>query len=133
MDQSYSTYIEFLTYTVFALLFFTFWAEHRMWTPIIDLFQMMFILLFVNVSMPPSLYYSLATFKNSLFTFLPNMFSSAMPYASFNSGINNAIYSSLKDTLFLRHIGYIFTLLLIIIPILLLIFILSKKMPAFMK
>lgn len=126
-------YCNFIVIFVSILLFMTFWTEHSLWMPIFDYMQMVFVLFFVNIILPPNPTYVLSTFRYSFLSWLPNFFSSAMPRARINAGINDSILSILGDLIFLRTMGFIYVIMVILIVVLIVIFIFSKKMPEFMK
>lgn len=94
----------------------------------IDFMQVLFAIFLVNVVLPPTTSYALGTFKLACFTFLPNFFTNNLSEAKYDAKImNNSVYSIIKDFTFLRTMGQIYFVLIIVIGILLITFGLSKK------
>ena len=56
------------------LLVFTFYIDQSIWIPIVDFYHMLFVLLFIDISIPPNPAYVLSKSKFLILSFLPNMF-----------------------------------------------------------
>jgi len=124
------SYIYAVVILSFVLLLLTFWTNHSIWMPMYDFMQMIMVLIFVNSNYPPNLLYSVSKSFGSALTFMPNFFSKAFGQAAYNSGlINNNIYSIMQDCAFLRILGPLFTFLIVLIAILMIVLIISKKSP----
>jgi hypothetical protein len=114
----------------FLLLLLTFWTNHSIWMPMYDFMQMIMVLIFVNGNYPPNLLYSVYKTFGSALTFMPSFFSSAFKQAAYNAGlINNNIYSLMQDAAFLRVLGPLYTFLIVVIAVLLVVLLVSKKSP----
>lgn len=112
------------------LLLFAFGTHHSTWMPMYDFMQSIMIIVFINVTLPPNLLYSVKSSMKSAFTFLPSFFSSAFDSPPYNKEYNNNnIYSLMKDAAFLRVIGSIFFVLLMLVVFMVIVGILSKKAP----
>jgi len=133
--DSYISMIDGFLYAIaiysFILLIFIFSEEHSIWMPIYDYLQLIMVFIFVNINYPPNLLYSISRLYASAFTFLPNMFKSSYSAAFYDPKyINNNIYSLMTDSSFLRVMGHVYFILIILILVLGTIFILSKKSPS---
>lgn len=112
------------------MLVLTFSKDHSIWMPAYDFFQLIMVLIFVNCNYPPDLVQSLSSTFASFFNFLPNFFLSSYSNAPFNPDlINNNIYSVMQDSSFLRVLGHLYFVLIVLVAILGFIFIFSKKFP----
>jgi hypothetical protein len=80
--------------------------------PMFDLLQILYVLYFINVLLPPSAAYMLAGFRNSFLSFLPNMFANVLPKPIMNDKSTGQIYSLIGDIMFLRNEGYLLTITL---------------------
>ena len=78
------------------------WTKAEVWMPMLDVLQLLFLLYFVNIVLPPNLAYMLAAFRASFLSFLPNMFTAVLPKAMMTAKITGPIYSLIGDFLFLR-------------------------------
>lgn len=95
-----------------------------------DFMQFVFCLILVNVTFPPNLLYSIRSSMVSVFTFLPNYFSSVYKDASFEKGSNtNNIYSLMQDGSFLRVLGPFYFIMTMLVIFILVVLIFSKKAP----
>jgi len=87
-------------------------------------------IIFVNVTFPPNLLYTVRSCFVSAFTFLPNFFASSFSQAAFSKDSNNNnIYSLMQDGAFLRVLGSLYTILIAFLIILLVIYLIGKKSP----
>lgn len=110
------------------LLLFTFWTDYSVWSPIFDCMQLIMAVFLINVTLPPTPVYALGVFRYSLFAFLPNFFTSKLPAPEYNPNVmNSSVYSIIKDFLFLRNMGQIYFILIVLAVFLLISFGLSKK------
>lgn len=110
------------------LLMFTFWTDYSVWSPIFDYMQIIMAVFLINVTLPPSPVYALGAFKYALFTFLPNFFTNTLPAPEYDPKImNSSVYSVIKDFVFLRNMGQLYFILIILVVFLLITFGLSKK------
>ena len=66
-------------------------------------------------------------FRITAFTFLPNMFNNALPNAQYSSSFGNTIFNFFGDMIFLRNMGYIYTVLLVLVVFMLVLLFLWKK------
>ena len=80
-----------------------------------DVLQILFVLYFVNVVLPPNAAYMLAGFRASFMHFLPNLFAAALPNARMSTGSNGQIYSLIGDVLFIRSEGHLLTVSLVLL------------------
>lgn len=133
--ENYNKMIDGFLYAVaiysFILLLFTFGTEHSIWMPIYDFMQIIMLFIFININYPPNLLYSVQKLFASAFTFLPNMFKTSFSKAFFDiKYINNNIFSIMVDSSFLRVMGPLYFILIILGSVLLTIFVLSKKAPS---
>jgi hypothetical protein len=110
------------------LLVMTFWAYYTIWSPMFDFMQIMFAISVISVDLPPTPVYAFSMLKNSFFTFLPNFFTNALNQPFYDKlTMNNTYYSVLKDFVFLRNMGQIYFILIVVILIVVIAFGLSKK------
>lgn len=94
----------------------------------IDFMQILFAIFLVNVVLPPTTSYALGTFKLACFTFLPNFFTNILPEAIYDAKImNNNVYSIIKDFEFLRTMGQLYFVVIVLTGVLLMTFGFSKK------
>jgi Na+-translocating ferredoxin:NAD+ oxidoreductase RnfA subunit len=133
--SDYNSGIDFYLYALciyaFLLLIATFGMEHSIWMPMYDFLQLVMALILINVNYPPDLLYSIFKVFASALTFLPNIFTSLFSQASYNATfINNNIYSVMQDSSFLRVMGHLYFILIILAVVLLVIFIFTKKSPS---
>jgi hypothetical protein len=93
-----------------------------------DYMQILMAMFLINVNLPPTAMYTLATFKLALFSFLPNFFTSVMPIPFYDENVmNNSAYSIMKSFSFLFNMGQIYFILIVTLALLLLTFGFSKK------
>ena len=110
------------------VLVVTFWTDYTIWIVMFDFMQLVFAIGLFSVDLPPTPMYAFGSFTNSFFTFLPNFFKDSLPQSSYNSKtMTNSIFDILKDFIFLRNMGQLFTILITLIIVLLVIFVMSKK------
>lgn len=109
------------------LLFATFYADHSVWMPVIDFFHMIFALLFIDITLPPNAAYAISKSKILTLSFLPNMFSSTFSKAQYSKTITNTMYTFFGDMVFLRTLGFLYTLLIVFGVAVLIMVILWKK------
>ena len=95
--------------------------------PVFDFYQLLFCLLFVNLVLPPNAGYSLAQFRITAFTFLPNMFSNSLSTPLYSSTFGNTIYNFFGDMVFVRNMGYLYTILLVLVVFMLILLLIWKK------
>lgn len=131
-SSDYNESIDGTVYAVcilaFILLLFTFGLDHSIWMPMYDYLQLIMALILVNVNYPPDLLASVFKTFASTFSFLPNFFAKSFSPVVFNkSYINNNIYSVILDSSFLRVLGHLYFILLMLGIVMAVIFILSKK------
>jgi hypothetical protein len=62
-NKSFTSYFTFIIWMSMILLIFSFWTLHSVWAPMFDFLQLMFAVFLVNVELPPTAMYGLATFK----------------------------------------------------------------------
>lgn len=122
-----------LAIVVFLLFLFVFGTNQSIWMPALDFYQLLFCLLFVNVVLPPNAAYALAQFRITAFTFIPNMFSSALDALVYNSKFGNTIFTFFGDMVFLRTMGYLYTVLLVLVVVILLCLLFWKKKFKYVK
>lgn len=130
--QYYNAGIDGYLYAVvmfsFILLLFTFGAHQSIWMPMYDFLQLCMAIILVNVSFPPNLLYSVKSLFGSAFTFIPNFFASSFSQAAFTKEANNNnIYSVMQDGAFLRVFGHLYTVLIVFLVVLLIIYLIGKK------
>lgn len=126
--EGFSLYNTVIISISLLLLIGTFWTNYGVWAPMFDYMHIMMAVFLINVNLPPTPMYALGVFKYSLFTFLPNFFTSLFPTPFFDPKImNNSAFSMLKDFSFLRNMGQLYFLLVILICFLLVVFGMSKK------
>lgn len=93
-----------------------------------DYMQIMMAVFLLNVVLPPTPMYALGAFKHALFSFLPNFFTDILPTAQYNpKTMNSSVYSVLKDFIFLRNMGQIYFILIVVCLFLLAVWGMSKK------
>ena len=108
----------------------TFWNKQSIWMPIIDFYQMLYVLLFVNTTLPPNPTYALGKFKMITLDFLPNVFTSSLPAAVFDKkSLSNTVFSIFGDTIFVRNFGHLLIILLILILTMAVMLLIWKKGP----
>jgi hypothetical protein len=91
-----------------------------------DFMQIVFALSLISIDLPPTPMYAFAVLKMSFFDFLPNFFT--LPQAFFNKKtMNYTYYSVMKDFTFLRNMGQIYLILVVLIIILAISYGISKK------
>lgn len=78
---------------VFILLVLTFFTNQSIWMPVIDLFHLLFALLFINMVLPPTPAYAISKAKILILSFLPNMFTNALPKAQYDKSVSSMIYT----------------------------------------
>jgi hypothetical protein len=122
-----ANYCTFVSVVVVILLVATFWANHSIWMPIIDFFHLLFALLFINTLMPPNPTYALSKSIITILSFLPNMFVTALSTAQYSSAITSTIFTFFGDMIFLRTMGFLYTIVLILAFVLLIMVALWKK------
>lgn len=79
------------------------------------------------MTLPPTLAYCLSKSKIVALTFLPNMFVRAIPRAKFDSTITSTLFTFFGDMMFIRTMGYLYTVMLVYIVGLLVMLVLWKK------
>lgn len=93
-----------------------------------DYMQIMMAVFLLNVVLPPTPMYALGAFRYALFSFLPNFFTDSLPTPQYNPKIiNSSVYSILKDFIFLRSMGHLYFILVVLVIFLLIVFGFSKK------
>jgi hypothetical protein len=112
---------------VVILLFATFFVDQSIWMPITDFFQMIFALMFINMTLPPNAAYTIAKSKITILSFLPNMFASALPRSQYDKSITNTMFTFFGDMVFLRTMGFLFTIILVYLVVLAAMVLLWKK------
>lgn len=128
--QGVDLFVYTLTMVCVGPLVLTFSKEHSIWMPAFDYFQLVMVLIFVNCNFPPDMVQTIFSTFTAAFTFLPNFFTSSFSQPVFNSQlINNNIYSVMEDAAFLRVMGHLYFILVVLVALLTLIFIFSKKFP----
>jgi hypothetical protein len=103
------------------------WARAEIWMPMFDLLQMLHMLYFINIVLPPTPAYMFASFKQSFFKFVPNMFSSVIPQAIMTNKISSPVNSLIGDFMFLRNQGYLYTLTLMMVIFIIVMLLLTKN------
>ena len=98
-----------------ALLFLTFFANQSIWMPVVDFFHLLFALLFVSISMPPNPIYAISKAKILTLSFLPNMFSSALKKSQYDKSITSTMFTFFGDMTFLRTMGFLYTIVLLLL------------------
>ncbi len=83
--------------------------------PVIDFFHMLFALLFVTISLPPNPVYALSKTKMLILSFLPNMFSNAYSKAQYEKTITSTMFTFFGDLSFLRTMGFLYTIVIVIL------------------
>lgn len=102
--------------------------DHSIWMPFYDYLQLIMALILVNVNFPPNLVYSIFKAFGSALNFLPNFFAKSYTKAAYNKTLlNNNIYSVMQDSSFLRVLGHLYFILMMLGIVMAIIFILSKK------
>lgn len=95
-----------------------------------DYLQLIMALIFINVNFPPNLLYTIIKSFTSSLNFLPNFFTSMFSKAFYDKKqISNNMYSAMQDSSFLRVLGPIYFILIMIGIALAVIFVLRKKSP----
>lgn len=82
--------------------------------PIVDYFHMLFALLFVTISIPPNPVYALSKAKLLILSFLPNMFTGSFSKAQYDKSISSTLYTFFGDMVFLRTMGFLYTIVLVV-------------------
>jgi hypothetical protein len=127
-NEGFTTFNTAVIFIAIALLVLSFWTDYSVWSPMLDFMQVMMAIFLLNVILPPTPMYALGSFKYSLFSFLPNFFSSKLETPRFNAKtMNSSIYSVLKDLTFLRTMGHLYFILIVSLIFVLVTLILSKK------
>lgn len=104
--------------------------QHSIWMPMYDYLQLIMALIFINVNFPPNLLFTIIKSFSSTFNFLPNFFTNMFSKAFYNKDyISNNIYSAMEDSSFLRVMGPLYFIIILIGVALAIIFILRKKSP----
>ncbi len=112
------------------MLLLTFGSHQSIWMPMYDFMQLVVCCAFINVTYPPNLLYSIKSSLISAFTFLPNFFGNSFTKAMYDKDYNNNnIYSLMQDAAFLRVLGSLYFIVVMLIVILIFIGILSKRSP----
>ena len=85
--------------------------------PMVDLYQLLFLLLFLNIDYPPALNYFLFGFKYSHYLFLPQIFDTGKPT---NTALNTPDKFGIivPDANFLNNTGHDFLIMFIVIGLL---------------
>lgn len=122
-----SNYAALVAIVTLILLILTFYADHSIWMPIIDFHHMLVVLLFIDMSIPPNPAFILSKSKILILSFLPNMFSSTLPTAQYDTSITNTLFSYFGDMIFLRTMGFLYTIVLIMLVVFGVMVILWKK------
>jgi hypothetical protein len=122
-----SNYAALVAIVTLILLILTFYADHSIWMPIIDFHHMLVVLLFIDMSIPPNPAFILSKSKILILSFLPNMFSSTLPTAQYDTSITNTLFSYFGDMIFLRTMGFLYTIVLIMLVVFGVMAILWKK------
>ena len=84
--------------------------------PMIDFYQLLFLLLFLNIDYPPILNYFLYGFRYSHYLFLPQIFSSAEPTA-ISAKIPQKFGIVVPDANFLTNTGHDFLIMFVVVSI----------------
>jgi hypothetical protein len=95
--------------------------------PIVDLFQMIFALLFITISMPPNPVYTISKAKLLILSFLPNMFTDAYSKAQYDKTITSTLFTFFGDLSFLRTMGFLYTIILVMLVVFAVMAVLWKK------
>jgi len=82
--EGIASFIKVAVILSFILLVLTFWTDHSIWMPMYDFMQMMMVLIFVNITFPPDLLYSINGLFGAAFNFLPNFFTNYFKQATYN-------------------------------------------------
>lgn len=124
-SNSHMVNFAFLVCVIGVIAFvFLFWTNHSIWVPFFDAAHLLFCLLFVNVVLPPTPTYVLKQFSVTAFMFLPSMFTPET--AQYNDQFSNTIFAVFGDLMFLRNMGYLYTLLVVVVVMMLIMLILWK-------
>lgn len=111
-NQNIANYCMVAAVVAVFLLFLTFFASHSIWMPIVDYFHLLFALLFVSITLPPNPIYALSKAQLLTLSFLPNMFTNSLPKPQYDKSITSTMYTFFGDMIFLRTMGFLYTLLL---------------------
>jgi hypothetical protein len=110
------------------LLFISFWGAYNIWSIMFDFLQITFVISLISIDLPPTPMYAFKVLKNSLFTFLPNFFTSSLPFSFYDKDtMNNTYYSIMKNFVFLRNMGQIYFIIIILASLLAVTYLISKK------
>lgn len=112
---------------VVILLALTFCTNQSIWMPVIDFFHLLFALLFVNMVMPPTPAYAISKAKILILSFLPNMFDNSLPKSQYDKTISSMIFTFFGDMIFVRTMGFLYTILLVMVVVFVVMLLLWKK------
>lgn len=116
------------------LLLLTFTTIQSIWMPIVDFFHYLFILLFINMIMPPNPTYCLSKSIYLTLNFLPNMFSEALSSTpSYDKSISSTMYTFFGDMIFVRSQGFLLTVLVVLGCVLLVMLLLWRRKVGFAR
>lgn len=122
-----ANYCTFVAVVIVILLLASFWANHSIWMPTIDFFHWLFALLFINMLMPPNPTYALSKSIITIFSFLPNIFANALSSAQYSNAITSTMFTFFGDMMFLRTMGFLYTIVIFLAVVLLVMLALWKK------
>ena len=126
--EIFTVYSEIVVVLSMIGLLMSFWTLPSIWFPMFDFMQVLFAVFLLNVSLPPTAMLALAEFKNSMFTFLPNFFSSSLPTVFYDKNVlNNSAYSIVRDFVFLRTMGHLYFILIVLGVLLGVTYLIGKK------
>lgn len=114
-NDSFRGYAAFVSWVSLLMMVGLVWTKAEVWMPMLDVLQVLFVLYFINVVMPPNLAFMLAAFRVSFLSFLPNMFAAVLPKPVMTARSTGPVYSLIGDFLFLRNEGYLLTVTLVLV------------------
>lgn len=126
-NQHIANYCTIVCIVALVLLFLTFYTNQSIWMPVVDYFHLLFALLFVSMTMPPNPIYALSKAKILILSWLPNMFAGAFSKAQYDKSMTSTLYTFFGDMVFLRTMGFLYTVLLVIMVVVAVMALLWKK------
>ena len=132
-NPSIDSYCAFLAIATVFLLFASFFTHHSIWTPAIDFFHLLYLLIFVNILLPPNPAYCLSKAIYTTLSFLPNVFGAALDSPVYTQAVSSTMFTFLGDLKFVRTQGFLFTVALVLVVVLVVMLVLWKRKVGFAK
>ena len=93
----------------------------------LQMLQLLFLHCLINAPVPANLYYFLSALRPSTLNFITNWFRNAFPSLSPYYDVPLKIADTCTDYIFLRNLGQIFTMIVVLVPFWLLFLLLGNK------